>query len=97
MKKGSVFYKVRLDDLVKASIAPLHKQVQDNEALFNHMVANSNWLVLDVDAAKIHRIGVSGSYESLEVRSLVNYLRSINKKTFTRRIGGNQWYVEVRD
>jgi hypothetical protein len=96
MKKGSVFYKVRLDDLVKASIAPLHKQVQDNEALFNHMVANFNWLVLDVDAAKIH-IGVSGSDEAPEVRSLVNYLRSINKKTFTRRIGGNQWYVEVID
>ena len=94
MKKNFAFHKLRLDDLVKASIAPLHKQVQDNEALFDRMVANDNWIVLDVDATKIH-IGMSGSDEAREVRSLVNYIRSIKKRTFTRRIGANQWYVEV--
>ena len=97
MKKNFVFYKLRLEDLVKASIAPLRKQVQDNEALFDHMVANSNWLVLDVDAAKL-RNSLSGSDEAPEVRSLVNYIRLVKKRTaFTRRIGGSQWYVEINN
>ena len=94
MRKDFAFHNLRLDDLVKASIAPLHKQVQDNEALFDRMVANSNWIVLDVDATKI-RPDTSGSDKAPEVRSLVNYIRSIKKRAFTRRIGGNQWYVEV--